>query len=203
MNRYLEEQESTELLTFIQEKDPLLGLLSEILYSTGRRISEVLALKKRQIKEITDTEVQLTFYALKKRRKTKKGTPLLSPILIILPKERLLNWEERLKTLSSPSRRLYFFSRKERYPESPDTMRQRFTRFLRRYEKENFLIKEIKEKEGLLFHVWRHSYAWRLKNEKGESIDGLKKALGHESIETTLKYYGDWYFDPRRRFIDI
>lgn len=203
MNRYLEEKESTELLSFIQEKDLLLGLLSEILYSTGRRISEVLALKKRQIKEISPTEVQLTFYALKKRRKTKGGKPLLTPILVILPKERLMQWEEKLKSLKSPTKRLYFFSRKERDPESPDTMRQRFSRFLRRYEEENFLVQEVKEKEGLLFHIWRHSYAWRLKNEKGESIDGLKKALGHESLETTIKYYGDWYFDPRRRFIDI
>ena len=203
MERHLYEEEAETLIKILKKKDPFIALFCEILYLTGRRTGELLNLKKRSIRKINENEVQLNFYALKKRRRSRRGNPVFNLAPVIISRKKFDYWNSILKIYGAKEKRDYFFSRDIKKRENDITIRQRYTRLLEKLHYENDLVRDVYTRPNLLFHIWRHSYAWRLKNEKGKSLEFICDALLHDDIKTTKKYYGHWYFDPRGRFIDV
>jgi integrase/recombinase XerD len=55
------------------------------------------------------------------------------------------------------------------------------------YLPEWYRLAEVKEPNGIKFHIFRHTFAMRELN-KGTRIEEISAMMGHESIDTTKIY---------------
>lgn len=196
--RYLNTYHSLKALKILQQEDPFLGLLSEILFLTGRRIGEVLSLSFSQTQRQEDS-LLLTFFK-EKTRQTKNR--YRSTIDVQVSLEIWRKWNTSLEKLGCPCGRTYVFSRKKRDKEKYGTIHAKYSRLLKRLSKTHSLFHEMFIQDNNRFHIWRHSYAYSLYHDLKYDLSALQEAMGHESVETTKSFYGDWFFPPEKRFLD-
>lgn len=162
---YLTEEEVDRMISVRKEEnEPLLAyvrkiLLVSLLYSTGMRIGETVQLK---VSNFNFSNNSITIEA-----KTAKRS-----------KRRIVFFDDRTKNILVP----YVKARKLKRGDRVIDVSKR--------QAENY-IKEIAERAGIQKkvtpHVLRHSFAVNFLN-KGGKIQILKKLMGHESIDTTMRY---------------
>lgn len=202
--RHLTEEEAEHVLNLIKDEDPLIGLVCEILYRTGRRISELLYLTKRNMKyQIADDSFKVYFPISKIKKTMIRSTRVRRTVEVTIPANKIREWEEVLSYYGSPPKRTYFFSSHSYKMELDITLRKRYERVLKNLHYEDETIRDLYFRKGLLFHVWRHSYAWRQKNERKVAIDDLSKLMAHKSLRTTMENYLPWYIDSKDRYLDF
>lgn len=197
--RYLTTHNSLKALKILEQEDPFLGLISQVLFVTGRRIGEVLLLSYSKT-QIMGESVLLTFFK-EKTRQTKNRYRTTIDVKVSLEVWQM--WQNTLEKLGCPSGRTYVFSRKKRERERYGTIHAKYTRLLKKLSEKYSLFHEILLQENNRFHIWRHSYAYTLYHELSYDLASLQEAMGHESVETTKSFYGDWFFPPEKRFLDL
>ena len=176
-------EEFTEFIKYV--KDQRLHLIYDILYWTGMRIGEVLALTPQDIDLAEQTiQVDKTFKRYHKKDiisppKTKKSNRkvfinkgLTEEIRDYLTLNRQIGTDERMFTLSF------------------DSVRDRLERTARKAG-----VKRIK------IHDLRHSHASLLISMNITPLM-VSERLGHEKVETTLNIYSHLYPDMQRKLTD-
>lgn len=201
--KHLTETEAQHVLEIIKTEDPFLGLACEILYRTGRRISELLYLTRRNIKKSLDLDEYLFYFPVAKIKKTKIRGSTRRMVEVPIPAEKYKEWENVLSIYGAPKNRVYFFSRRSWEREKDISIRKRYERLLKQLHYQDEIIRDLYLRKSLRFHVWRHSYAWMLFNTKKQDISELRQSLAHSDIKTTLDNYGNWYFDSHKRYLDF
>lgn len=133
-------------------------------YSAGMRVSEVVAIKCRQV----DSQ-RMCIYVEQAKGKKDRIVPL-SPVLLVMLREYWRTYR--------PSKSGYLFAGQTK--EEPYS-----TRSLQ------LIITAAKKKAGVLkpgsIHSLRHSFATLLL-DKGTDVTMIMKLLGHNDIKTTLRY---------------
>jgi integrase/recombinase XerD len=162
MPKLLNEKELAKLFAALPNKKHKAMLFTT--YSGGLRVSEIVALK---IKDIDSVRMQL-FIARAKGKKDRYVN--LSPVLLDI-------WSAYIKS-SHPRPKAYLF-------ESGHTKTAYPTRTVQQ------IFANAKEKAGILkdvgVHSLRHSFATHLL-DKGTDIKYIKDLLGHFNIKTTERY---------------
>lgn len=160
--RVLSQGEVAALLNSIQNKKHKAMLM--LAYSGGLRVSEVVTLRTRNV----DPQRMCIFL---ERAKGKKDRLVpLSPVLLVM----LRDYARQYK----PDRQGFLFEgQKKGTPYSTRSLQE--------------VLQAAKKKAGVLkpgsVHLLRHSFATHL-IEKGTDITMIQKLLGHNSIQTTLRY---------------
>ena len=134
-------------------------MLFSLLWNTGARISEVLALKREDVK---DFEKQIYFRTLKKQREASRYVPINEAMYSVL--------STYINENGIGSSSLLFD----------------ITKVAVHKELKN-VCKAIGLPSWIHTHTFRHSFAINCLN-CGMHINTLKEILGHESIETTMVY---------------
>ena len=133
-------------------------------YSGGLRISEVVALKSRNV----DTNRMSILIQLAKGKKDRMVN--LSPVLLVMLREYIKEYE--------PDPNGYLFPGQT--PGEPYSTRSM-----------QLILATAKQKAGILkqgsVHALRHSFATHLL-DKGTDVTIIMKLLGHNDIKTTLRY---------------
>jgi site-specific recombinase XerD len=135
-----------------------------VAYSSGLRVSEVVALKPGHI-----DSGRMCLHIVQAKGKKDRMVPL-SPVLLVMLRDYWQNWTPKPKT--------YLFEGQE--PDSPYT-----TRSLQ------LVLSQAKERANVFkpgsIHALRHSFATHLL-DKGTDIMMIMKLLGHNDLKTTLRY---------------
>ncbi len=168
--KYLSEAEVDSLLGAAREWPGLVGLKAaaglEILYATGLRVSELLALPATAL--ATDAAVILI--------KGKGGKERILP-LSALAKQAAARLRDHTR-LKKPAPRYLFSGRQPRQPMT----RQGFALLLKQ-----LAVRAAIDPARLSPHVLRHSFASHLL-ARGADLRSLQKLLGHADISTTQIY---------------
>ena len=185
---YLTEVEFVKILNYVKEnKPPIYYLLLIVLYYTGLRISEALALMPDDfyvVEEVDDKSGKIKHLWYVKVKEGKFGKPREVPILFIPNKflKELLAWVKVKRDLKQA-----VFSYFDNYT-------KRFVDFSQPYGRQNVdkMLKKIKHElrleKNLSAHMFRKSYTTRLA-EKGVALEDLQRWLGHSDIRTTERIY--------------
>jgi len=133
-------------------------------YSSGLRVSEVVAMKTRDI-----DESRMSVFV--ERSKGKKDRIVsLSPVLLVMLREYIKEHQ--------PDQKGYLFS--GQFAGEPYSSRSL-----------QLILAAAKEKAGILkpgsMHALRHSFATHLL-DKGTDVTIIMKLLGHNDIRTTMRY---------------
>lgn len=133
-------------------------------YSAGLRVSEVVALKTRNIDE---DRMSILIQQAKGKKDRMVG---LSPVLLVMLREYIKEYQ--------PDPRGYLFA--GQFPNESYSIRSM-----------QLVLAAAKEKAGILkpgsVHALRHSFATHLL-DKGTDVTLIMKLLGHNDIKTTLRY---------------
>lgn len=162
------EKEINEVIQFFEDKEDFDSvrnkLIIELLYSTGMRRTELIALKKESI-DLSQNIVKV----LGKRNKERQ-IPLLKSVMETM--KRYLNERNKINSNSD----YYFITKKgeKLYPT-----------LVYRIINEYFSKVSVKAKKSP--HVIRHSFATHLLNE-GADLNSVKELLGHSSLASTQVY---------------
>ncbi|MBB1285075.1 tyrosine-type recombinase/integrase [Flavisolibacter sp. BT320] len=160
--RVLSQAEVTALLNSVKNKKHKTMLM--LAYSGGLRVSEVVALRTRNV----DSERMCIFL---ERAKGKKDRLVpLSPVLLVMLRD--------YAKVYKPDKNGYLFEGQQKgTPYSTRSLQE--------------VVQTAKRRAGVLkpgsVHLLRHSFATHL-IEKGTDITMIQKLLGHNSISTTLRY---------------
>jgi len=195
---YLTETEFVKILNYVRSnKPPIYYLLLLVLYYTGLRISEALALMPDDffaIEEVDEEtgEIKQLWYV--KVKEAKFGKTREVPLLFIPDRflKEILAWIKAKKQLSQPVFSYY------------DDYTRRFVDFSKPHGRQTVdkMLKKIKDELGLekslSAHIFRKSYTTRLA-EKGVALEDLQRWLGHSDIRTTERVYRAITEKMRRR----
>lgn len=170
----------------IPAKHPIYYLLTTFLVSSGLRISEALALKKRDIsiKTVIDEEGNEKEVWLVEVREGKFGKSRTTPVFFWKPVWRKM-WEEWVKRLQADD---YIFTYAIRYPKKTKIFR------LTSQAVHQFFYRLSKELRGAGYelkatpHRFRYTYITKL-GMKGVPVSVVSRWVGHEKITTTLNIY--------------
>lgn len=166
---YLSSNETNQLIDNIDENEPFLSgikALIELIYSSGLRISEALALNIEDIKN-NQNVIKITGKGNKQRI-----VPIGSKA-----KESIANYLKiRNQLLNNKSNNALFLTKKgERLYHTAAY------RYIKKYMAE---VSEIRQKSP---HILRHSFATHLM-DNGADINSVSEMLGHSSLSTTQIY---------------
>lgn len=135
-----------------------------VAYSSGLRVSEVVALKP------TDIDSQRMCLRIEQGKGKKDRMVLLSPVLLVMLRAYWLEWK--------PNPKVWLFEgQKPGTPYSSRSLQQ-----VLHLAKERADIK----KKGSI-HALRHSFATHLL-DKGTDVSMIMKLLGHNDVRTTMRY---------------
>lgn len=160
--RVLSQGEVAALLNSTENKKHKTMLM--LAYSGGLRVSEVVALKTRDV----DSQRMCIFLSRAKGKKDRLVP--LSPVLLVMLRDYARQYR--------PDRQGFLFEGQEKgKPYSTRSLQE--------------VVQAAKKKAGVLkpgsVHLLRHSFATHL-IERGTDISMIQKLLGHNSIHTTLRY---------------
>ncbi|HEQ71652.1 MAG TPA: hypothetical protein ENN69_04105 [Spirochaetia bacterium] len=160
-NKILTEAEMIVFLDSAEEINPEIALMSEFLWRTGLRVSEMLGIRLSDVKQISRAvyEIRLIGKGSKER-----STWIDADFLRVL------------KRFFKPVDLL--FQRGRRRPRSRSYVSMNIKR----------LASRILDRRNLSAHSLRHSFATN-GLEKGRSLQWVSQALGHSDIQTTSRYY--------------
>lgn len=170
--KYLDETEVTRLME-LPDTETLIGArdraLLELFYSTGARISELVALRMRQINRNKQV-IRLVGKGSKDR---------IIPYSNIAEKwlDHYLTLRKRKYGLQEIDRDEPVFVNRSNRQISVRQVRNRVTMYL----------KEVSEQAHISPHTLRHSFATHMLN-RGADLRAVKDLLGHESLSTTQIY---------------
>lgn len=192
----LKEEEQNRFIEYVNAVDDVYKELYVVLFYTGLRISEAVALMENNIdfdKGIIKIEWALKrdvdggMYLGEPKRGSKRIIPMLPSV-----KNALKNRMEYLRQTGlrcKKDERLLFFSARGNYIQSTTLIQHT-----------NGLVKKMsadKEFRKFTNHAMRHSFATRLK-ECDTQEDYIALVLGHKNIETTRKSYVDLDVDEEK-----
>lgn len=161
--KYLTEEEIIKLIT-TSEKDPRLNCMLEILYASGLRVSELIALKKSSVRKSAEG-----FYLFVKGKGNKER-------IVPLGKKAMESLRNYYDSLKETKEGWLFPSGKSHIT------RQRFGQLLKQIAIESGI-----DPEKVSPHVLRHSFASHLL-AGGADLRLVQELLGHEQIATTQIY---------------
>lgn len=160
-NRILTESEMILFLDACEQVNPEIALMSEFLWRTGLRVSEMLSIKLADVKQIARAVYEIRLIGKGNRE---RQTWLDADFFRVL------------KRFFKPSE--YLFQRGKKRPRSRSYVSMNIKR----------LCARILDRRNLSAHCLRHSYATH-GLEKGRSLQWVSQALGHSDIQTTSRYY--------------
>jgi integrase/recombinase XerD len=171
-NRILTESEMIAFLDTAETINPEIALMSEFLWRTGLRVSEMLSIRLSDIKQISRKvyEIRLIGKGSKER-----STWIDADFLRVL------------KRFFRPS--VYLFQRGKKRLRSRSYVSMNIKR----------LCSRILDRRNLSAHSLRHSFATN-GLEKGRSLQWVSQALGHSDIQTTSRYYAHICVRPAEVF---
>jgi site-specific recombinase XerD len=153
------------------DSDPFQSAFMRFLYDTGCRVSEALSAKWEDVKPHSSGSYTIQVYGKGKGGMSKKR-------VVVIKKETMRCMEIRKLTQRWDSDYI-FVSDKHGEPYNPRTINNMLAK-----------ISNIIGIESISSHMFRKTIATRLISN-GMSIEYVAEYLGHESIETTKKYYLD------------
>ncbi len=167
---YVEEEKLQELLesdNFGGDFEDLRDLfMLELLYGTGMRLSELIALKHADVDEARRL-ITITGKGNKQR-----VMPLTQRVLDVY---RSYDRQKRLKFENQLSRWVFVTNKGE----------QLYPRFV--YRRVNHYLGKVTTRARRSPHVMRHSFATHMLN-RGADLNAIKELLGHESLAATQIY---------------
>jgi site-specific recombinase XerD len=160
-NKILTESEMIAFLDAAETMNPEIALMSEFLWRTGLRVSEMLGIRVSDVKQISSTvyEIRLLGKGSKER-----NTWIDADFLQVL------------RRFFRPSD--FLFQRQDKRRRSRSYVSMNIKR----------LASRILDRRNIAAHSLRHSYATN-GLEKGRSLQWVSQALGHSDIQTTSRYY--------------
>lgn len=191
-------KEFKHFLSLFKDDEYNLELLFTVLFFTGLRLGEALALTWKDIEFFTSTiHVSKSMYVNKGEEhisstKTKSGTRriIINKKLI----ETLEKWKkeqtERLREFSTDTEKLQVFQ------DSPITLTKNSIE--KQYKK---ILARDSSLKKIRIHDFRHSHASLLINQ-GEDYLIVKERLGHASITTTIDTYSHLYPSKQKDLAD-
>ncbi len=169
---FLKKEQAIDVIHSI--KKPEYKLIAKIQYFTGARVSEVISIKKSSIiHEKPEKRLRMNIVG-----KGDKVNPIYISDSILLEMQSLL-----MKSSA------YLFIRDEGRILSEDELMVKVENYYKRYHKD---LKDAARDCNLdvSTHDWRRCFAQSLRDNKVDTYD-IKKALRHERIETTERYFKD------------
>jgi integrase/recombinase XerD len=142
--------------------------LLEILYATGMRVSEMISLKRSQVREMQ------RFIAISGKGGKERVVPLNDPAM-----EALTQWMRRRDEDSKDRNSPFLFPSRGKVGH---LTRQRFAQIL-----DDLAVKAGLDKTKISPHVLRHAFATHLLSH-GADLRAVQKMLGHADISTTQIY---------------
>lgn len=197
-------QDKVRTLTFEQQKKLVqtiyMNLSSKtsaymIVLFTGLRIGEICGLQMKDISLSQKTiSINKTIQRIYEKKKGKShlyiGPPKTATSRRTIPiPDALIPIIERFYDTEHEDR---YFITGTKYPTEPRTLRQHFTRFLKRNE-----LPKMK------FHELRHTFATRAMEIPGFDIKSLSAILGHKNPAFTMNIYGRANLDKERECMDL
>ena len=167
---YVEEEKLQELLEAENFGDNFTDLrdlfMLELLYGTGMRLSELIALKH------TDVDEARRLVTITGKGNKQRIMPLIQRILDVY---RSYDREKRSKFRSQASRWVFVTNKGE----------QLYPCFV--YRRVNHYLGKITTRTRKSPHVMRHSFATHMLN-RGADLNAIKELLGHASLSATQVY---------------
>ena len=167
---YVEEEKLQELLEAENFGDNFTDLrdlfMLELLYGTGMRLSELIALKHN------DVDKARRLVTITGKGNKQRIMPLIQRILDVY---RSYDREKRSKFRSQASRWVFVTNKGE----------QLYPRFV--YRRVNYYLGKITTRTRKSPHVMRHSFATHMLN-RGADLNAIKELLGHASLSATQVY---------------
>ena len=142
--------------------------LLEILYATGMRVSEMISLKRSQVREMQ------RFIAISGKGGKERLVPLNDPAM-----EALTQWMRQRDEDSKDRHSPFLFPSRGKVGH---LTRQRFAQIL-----DDLAVKAGLDKTKISPHVLRHAFATHLLSH-GADLRAVQKMLGHADISTTQIY---------------
>lgn len=191
-------KEFKHFLSLFKDDEYNLELLFTVLFFTGLRLGEALALTWKDIEFFTSTiHVSKSMYVNKGEEhisstKTKSGTRriIINKKLIETLEEWKKEQTERLREFSTDTEKLQVFQ------DSPITLTKNSIE--KQYKK---ILARDSSLKKIRIHDFRHSHASLLINQ-GEDYLIVKERLGHASITTTIDTYSHLYPSKQKDLAD-
>ncbi len=177
--KYLDEREIEALLQKAHEDDSPEGMrlaaFLEILYASGLRVSELIALKKSAVQKKTTKDGQVVHYLLVKGKGNKERIAPLNKTAV----DTVLSYKKLRDNFTADDKNDFLFPSRSG---AGHITRQRLGQMLKA-----LAIKANIDETKVSPHVLRHSFASHLLN-RGMDLRVLQELLGHSDISTTQIY---------------